>query len=248
MLAQRLSLSRPRARRYSSMTDTEHANRCPSSWHHAWCTKVADCNTGSHRSNSSDFNMCPPVLLGACKVSQAVACLLVPAHLSKLPSQPSKLFAKCLEILTATSRMCTQWMQERQARSLEIDKTLADIRADFVALQSVPVSSVETKSAISDRPLPESALSRLYVVPEAVPDPQPRIRWGRPSRKNNTRPPFYLPSRRLRPSINRKMNLNEMLSLSGSILVRTRTPSGTFSTNPSQTQTLTRISCAERQW
>ena len=90
-------------------------------------------------------------------ISQALACLLVPAHLSKLPSQPSKFIAKCLEILTATSRMRTQWMQEQQAWSLEIDKTLADIRADLVALQSVPISSAETKSPISDWTLPVSA-------------------------------------------------------------------------------------------
>ena len=181
-------------------------------------------------------------------VSRAVVCLFVPAHLSKLPSQPSKFCAKCPEILTATTRMCTQWMQERQARSLEIDKTLADIRADFVALQSVPVSSVETKSAISDWPLPESAGSAgstSYRRPSQTLNPG--LGEGVPPGKITQDPFFHLPSWRLRPGINRKMNFNEMLSLSGSLLVRTRTPSGTSATNPSQTQTLTGISCAERQ-
>ena len=59
--------------------------------------------------------------------------------------------------------------------------------------------------------------------------------------KNNTRPPFYLPSRRLRLGIHRTMNFNEMLFLPGSLQVRTRTPLGTFVTNLSETPAFTCI-------
>ena len=38
-------------------------------------------------------------------------------------------------------------MQEQQARSIEIDETLADFRAEVAALQTASVTSVETKSA-----------------------------------------------------------------------------------------------------
>ena len=57
---------------------------------------------------------------------------------------------KQISDLFAVTSATTQWMREQQARSIEIDKTLADIRADLVALQSASVSSAETKSAISD--------------------------------------------------------------------------------------------------
>ena len=103
--------------------------------------------------------MCPPVLLGACNdlVSAGVlACSSAPVEGSVASVKTHREVSRDIN---STSRMCTQWMQEQQARSLEIEKTLADIRADFVALQTVPISSAETKSAISDWPLPVSAFS-----------------------------------------------------------------------------------------
>ena len=54
-------------------------------------------------------------------------------------------------------------MQELQARSIEIAKTLADLREDIAALQSASVSSVETTSAGSEWPLPKSAGSAVSV-------------------------------------------------------------------------------------
>ena len=39
------------------------------------------------------------------------------------------------------------WMQDQQARSIEIDKNLANLRANVVALWSASVSSVETKKS-----------------------------------------------------------------------------------------------------
>ena len=81
-------------------------------------------------------------------------------------------------------------MHELQARTIEIDKTLADPRQDIAALQFASVSSVETTSAGSEWPLPMSAGAAFSVS------------YGRPSQtlppgevrafpEKNTRPPVF---------------------------------------------------------
>ena len=64
---------------------------------------------------------------------------------------------KQISELKAIATQTTKWVQDQQARSNEIDKTLAELRANVVALQSASVSSVETKSASFVWPLPKIA-------------------------------------------------------------------------------------------
>ena len=131
-------------------------------------------------------------------------------------------------------------MQEQQVRSMEIDKTLADLRAEVAALQSASVSSVETKNAGSDWPLPSPQDQQAPRHTGSRPIPSHPLSV----RVRNTRPPFYLPSRRLRPGTSRMMNSKGVRSSSVSLVDRTRIPSGSFVTNPSQTPILPSISCS----
>ena len=62
-----------------------------------------------------------------------------------------------LSELTDVTISTTEWMRAQQARSLDIDKTLASLRASMDALQSASVSSVETKSVVPDWLLPKVA-------------------------------------------------------------------------------------------
>ena len=77
---------------------------------------------------------------------------------------------KITDFVTVSSRT-SQWMQELQARSLEIYKTRADLREDIAALQSASVSSVETTSAGSEWPLSKSAGSAVTVSTGGRPRP-----------------------------------------------------------------------------
>ena len=74
-------------------------------------------------------------------------------NIASMQSDMQKQISELMAIATQT----TKSMQDQQARSIEIDKTLAELRAHVVALQSAFVSSVETKSASSDWLLPKIA-------------------------------------------------------------------------------------------
>ena len=102
-------------------------------------------------------------------------------------------FEEQITDLVAVSSRTTQWMQELQARSVEIDKTLADLREDIAALQAASVSSVETTSAGSEWPLPMFAGSAVSVShgrpSQILPPGEVRAFLGK-----NTRPPDFLPA------------------------------------------------------
>ena len=145
-------------------------------------------DAGSHRSNNSNIHMCSPVGLaadngltgtgvpaGSGASLEAVQTEQFARLTSSIASRRAKL-QKQISDLVAVTTASTKWMQEQQTRSSEIDKALADFRADIVALQSASVSSVETKSAGSDWPLPKPRrISRIYFVPATFPEPHPRL-------------------------------------------------------------------------
>ena len=122
-------------------------------------------------------------------------------------------------------------------RSIEIDKTLAELRVDVVALQTASMSSVETRSARSDWPLPKFAGSKSLCSNRrpsqnqasgegpgspVISKPVKRQTPFSPSQKAHT----DLVSARLRFS-------SQCRFLSDSLVAKTRTPSISFVMIPS---------------
>ena len=156
-------------------------------------------NKGSRRCDHSDINMCTPVGLGA-SIGLTGVCLPLSAHPSRntlawdvrlsewavRPSHPAMRVCrqvcryKLLISLLVTSTS-TQWMQKQQVLSIEIDKSLAHLRAGVVTLQSASVSSVEAISARSDWPLLSRQGQHALRHTGGRPRPSPPARWGRPS-------------------------------------------------------------------
>ena len=170
-------------------------------------------NTGSPCSGSADIAMCRPVSHAACDGFSGTG---VPPDLEAILHQQ---FATLSNNIARTHT--SKWMQDQQARSIEIDKTLANLRASAIALQCASVSSAETKSASSDWPLPKIAVSA--------------------STSSNRRPSqshtpgesaciSQLPGKRQKPSFSpvQKAPKEWLLFLSDSLVVRTRTLSKMF--------------------
>ena len=64
-----------------------------------------------------------------------------------------------LSELPFAANTTADWMRQHDARAFEIDKSLSSLRGRLEAILSAPVSTVETKSVMSDWPLPLAASS-----------------------------------------------------------------------------------------
>ena len=110
-------------------------------------------DTGSHRSDNSDIHMCSPVGLAAdsgltgtgVPAASGASLEAIPCKMSarqteqfaRLTSSIASMRAKMqkqISDLVAVTTASTKWMQEQQTRSSEIDKALADFRADISLL------------------------------------------------------------------------------------------------------------------
>ena len=128
--------------------------------------------------------------------------------------------------LTDITSPTTEWTRSQQARSVDVDKTLESLRASMDALQSAPVSSVETKSVVSDWPLPKvagSTGSGSNRRPSQSHTPGESVGFSQ------------LPGKRQKPSFSPAQKAPEewyqqddALCLSSSLVVRTKTLSKSF--------------------
>ena len=129
-------------------------------------------NTGSLVSGSADIAMCPPVghvagdgipgtgVPPALEAFRREQFAVLPNSIASMQTNMQKQISELIAVTTQT----TKWMQDQQARSIEIDKTLAELRANDVAPQSAPVFPVETKSVSSDWLLPKIAISAISAL------------------------------------------------------------------------------------
>ena len=124
----------------------------------------------------------------------------------------------------------TEWMHARQARSVDIDQTLAPLCASMDAMQSASVSSVEAKSVVSDWPLPGSASSGSNRRASQSHIPSESVGISQLLGKRQKKLSFSPAQKNV---INKTKSSFAVLFLLGSLVVRTRTLFRSFVPFPS---------------
>ena len=181
--------------------------------------------------------MCPPVSHAA---ADGIPSTGVPPALEAILREQFAVLSNSIAImqtisaLPAVTTQTTKWTQEQYGRSIEINKTLANLRANALALQSASVSSVETKNATSGWPLPKiagSASSSSNGRPSQNRTPGESVGISQPSGKRQK--PFFSPAQKAPEEwSNKTKNSFAVLFSSGSHVVRTRTLSKIFARTP----------------